>query len=195
MAEEISMSSANVPNKPKVSLAPVKALSAQPAEDSTRAAAPMGNAKPAPATAANEASPVKTDVLAKGAIPAKAPVIAKPEVAKPVVAKPATREKAFSKPVAAVSSMVATPAAAPAFSAMGEALLRQQLVAARHLGGLQKVALDHAVSGLMAGCDEFEELTRTTSLSDAMLIQAKAFRRGQDAMMAFITELGRSARP
>jgi hypothetical protein len=78
-------------------------------------------------------------------------------------------------------------------SAMTENLLRQQASTARKIGEVQAVTLDHAVAEMKAGLGEIEELARATSLSEALLIQARAFRRGQEAWVAHFGALTRLA--
>ena len=248
------MSNPNMPQKPKVSLASVKALSNLPASlladeavkqvvaapAKTAASQPVSqpamaveakpvntkpvNTKPAdtkPAAAkpiAAMAEPVKialakTDLakveLAKSE-PAKVSAVSAPQpvtavkdapVTAPAVAtspKPESPKPAFAEPATAMAKAVAAETATvsiPGFAAMGEAILQRQLSAARNLGNLQKMTLDHAVTEIQAGLDEVEELSRTTSLSDALLIQARAFRRGQEAMMSYFSKLAEAARP
>jgi hypothetical protein len=236
MDQESVMSSANVPQKPKISLAPVRALSNPPADEAIKSVTPTTAAIPdaktgsprleavaakpavakpvlakpvpaAPAAARVEAKSVvaktpapvaspETKAAAKPAAPA--PVAAKPAAINPAPIMPAALKaqpapvapKAVAKPVT-----VAVAASAPVFASMGEAILRSQVQAARHLGTLQNMALDHAVTGLKAGLGEAEELTRSATFSDALIVQARAFRRGQDAMMAFFTDMAKVARP
>ncbi len=89
------------------------------------------------------------------------------------------------KPAKTVAA-VALPAAASAIAlpALGEEMLKRQASAARQLGQVQALALDHAVSEFKAGMGEIEELARAASLSEALQIQARAFRRGQEAWVA-----------
>lgn len=241
------MSNPNMPQKPKVSLAPVKALSSPPADEAVKPAvaapekplAPLPvsqpvkavDAKPVEAKPAIIANPTVVKVAAPAAAkaepvkiapvkaepakvePAKASVIAVVAAPQPVVAvkampvttpavvappNPAISKPSIPTPAKGLAKAVAAetpPVAIPGFAAMGEAILQRQLSAARHLGSLQKMTLDHAVTEIQAGLDEVEELSRTTSLSDALQIQARAFRRGQESMMSYFSELAKAARP
>jgi hypothetical protein len=88
---------------------------------------------------------------------------------------------------------LASPAIPPSVAAMTENLFRQQASAARKLGEVHAVTLDHAVAEMKAGLGEIEELARASSLSEALLIQARAFRRGQEAWVSHIGALTRLA--
>jgi hypothetical protein len=76
---------------------------------------------------------------------------------------------------------------------MTENLLRQQASAARKLGEVQAVTLDHALAEMKAGLGEIEELARASSLSEALMIQARAFRRGHEAWVTHVGALTRLA--
>jgi hypothetical protein len=215
MARRTLMSSSSTPQKPKVSLAPVKSLSspsADAAEDVAARTKSSAQAEPVPPALkvmpAAATSPQPATATAPTTAPASAPAFpaaqnTATDTAKNTVKKAGTVQKeapvpqapaAKAKPAAQAPLQLPSGSEAPAFSALGETLLQNQMAVARQLGALHTLALDHAVLGLTAGLEEAEELSRTTTLSDAVLVQARAFRRSQEAVMAYFADVAKAAR-
>lgn len=118
-----------------------------------------------------------------------------------VTAAAPSRHAAPTVKVVPPSTIVAAlgPRSTAAMNQLGDALAQQGLSVARTFGALQAKALDFGVSKLEADLADVETLANVASIAEAVIIQAKAFRREQEAWVRFLTDcantLAESARP
>jgi hypothetical protein len=172
-------------------------------------------AKTAEKAAAASVAP-KVDAASPAKAPSAKPIVTKPLAAKPVRAKPAAAKPAPAAaaqpagPLAALGSLFSMPALSPGFvppalaatefpvPAFGAEMMAdfasRWIEAARTLGTVQARLLDHGVSQLKAGMDEFEACARSSHPSEVVVIQARALRRSSDALTDTLKAVSDTAR-
>ncbi len=83
----------------------------------------------------------------------------------------------------------------PEFAGLtAETMITGTLAMTRAVTAVQAKLLDHACEELKATLGEAETLVRSDSVSDAIKLQARAFRRAFESYSAHLTELARTAR-